>query len=529
MALSAIILALSTIASSFLGFARDWLLSQKFGAGADLDAYFTAFRIPDFIFNVLIFGGLSVAFLPLFSDFYEKNKKQAWDFCNNLFNVFVLTVAAVCFAGFVFAPYLIHLIAPGFGQAQADKTVFLSRVLFLSPVIFAASAVMSGVLQYFNRFLAYSFAPLLYNFGIIFGILFLAPRWGITGVVLGVILGALSYFLIQLPAAVGAGFSYKFVFKIFDPALAKAFFLLLPRAFSVAAVQINISAALLIASTLAAGSITIYNFTSNIILLPVSILGVSFATAVFPAFSRLYAESKTRELADKFSQTFCQLCFIAAPVVLLMFVLRDPIVEIVYRHGEFSRSAADLTAACIAILCAGVLFNTPLQIIYRMFFALKDTVMPAIISFCMVALSVFLSFAFVDLIGRTGVFTQGLRAFFNLGPDSDIRILGLAMAFSAAYVFQFIMSIFLLWFKNSRLILGRKIAACLAKIIIAAFAMLLALNLIMSGIVIDNPFLKILVNGGLGLLIYFSVARIIRIEESNSYKSIFARLINRRE
>ncbi|MCX6758540.1 MAG: polysaccharide biosynthesis C-terminal domain-containing protein, partial [Candidatus Nealsonbacteria bacterium] len=317
---SAIILAFSTVASGLLGFLRDGLLSGKFGASSELDSYFAAFRIPDFIYGVLVYGGITVVFLPFFAEQYAKEKDKVWEFANNVLNVFlafVIVIAAVCL---VFAPALVRIMAPGFSGEQLDQTIFLTRVMLVSPILFGVSSVLSGILQYFNRFLAYGIAPLLYNLGIIAGIVFLTPVFGIAGVAYGVVLGAFFYCLVQLPAAVNAGFKYHFVFHPFDPIFTRAFFLMLPRVFSVAAIQLEYVVNLFIASGLAAGSVTIFNFTNNIYILPVSAIGVSFAMAAFPVFSKLFAESNFAELGRKFSSTFRQVAFIVIPSLSFLFV-----------------------------------------------------------------------------------------------------------------------------------------------------------------------------------------------------------------
>ena len=143
--LAALILATSSLVSRFLGVARNWLLASKFGAGSDLDIYFAAFKIPDFVYNILILGGVSVAFLPLFSEYFSRNKKEAWDFCLNCFNVFLFLLVFLCLVLFIFTPSLVKLIAPGFTDEGLEKTVILTRIMFFSPVLLGLSSIFSGV------------------------------------------------------------------------------------------------------------------------------------------------------------------------------------------------------------------------------------------------------------------------------------------------------------------------------------------------------------------------------------------------
>ena len=174
------ILALSALISRVLGVVRDWLLAKTFGAGPELDVYFAAFRIPDLVYNILIAGGVIVAFLPLFSEYFSKgNKEDAWRFTNNTLNIFLFFLIFLCLILFIFASPLIKLITPGFDPEQLQKTIFLTRLMFLSPIFLGLSSIFSGILQYFNRFLIYGLCPILYNLGIIFGVLFLAPPLGV--------------------------------------------------------------------------------------------------------------------------------------------------------------------------------------------------------------------------------------------------------------------------------------------------------------------------------------------------------------
>ena len=514
---SAIILAFSTVASGLLGFLRDGLLSGKFGASSELDSYFAAFRIPDFIYGVLVYGGITVVFLPFFAEQYAKEKDKVWEFANNVLNVFlafVIVIAAVCL---VFAPALVRIMAPGFSGEQLDQTIFLTRVMLVSPILFGVSSVLSGILQYFNRFLAYGIAPLLYNLGIIAGIVFLTPVFGIAGVAYGVVLGAFFYCLVQLPAAVNAGFKYRFVFRPLDPIFTKAFFLMLPRVFSVAAIQLEYVVNLFIASGLAAGSVTIFNFTNNIYILPVSAIGVSFAMAAFPVFSKLFAESNFSELGRKFSSTFRQVAFIVIPSSFLMWLLRDSIIGFIYLHGRFSSEAALLMSASVAIMCVVILFYSEIQVIYRMFFSLKDTITPTVITAVSVIATVFLSFLFVDLAGQNPL--EGiLKDLFGFNQLQDIRIIGLSLAFALAIFFQFLLAFFFLMRRDNRLVPAKEIALSTVKSILAGIVMAVAVYSAHAKIFFSQPFFDLAVYGVFGAVIYLAIATILRCREMEVLK-----------
>ncbi|MBI4217240.1 MAG: hypothetical protein HY603_00315, partial [Parcubacteria group bacterium] len=271
---SAFVLTASSLVSAFLGLVRNRLLGNQFGASGETDVYFAAFRIPDFIYGIVIMGGITVAFLPLFAEYASRGKEEAWEFVNNLLHVLLVVLGAFCAILAIFAPLLMELVAPGFGPEQKASAIALTRLLFLSPVLFGISSVLSGVLQYHNRFIAYALAPILYNLGIIAGIVFLAPSMGVLGVGVGVIGGAGLYFLIQLPSFFASGFVWKFAFRPKDPSIAKVLRLALPRIPGAMGYQFNAIVMTSLASMLSAGSITVFAFANDLQSFPINLIGV---------------------------------------------------------------------------------------------------------------------------------------------------------------------------------------------------------------------------------------------------------------
>ena len=478
---SAIILVLSSVASRLLGVWRDWLLTSRFGASSDLDVYFAAFRIPDLIYNILVFGGIIVAFLPLFSDYYAKNKNEAWRFANNTLNIFFAFLVLLSAVLFIFTPQLVSLIAPGFLPEQLAKTAFLSRLMFLSPIIFGIASIFSGILQYFGRFLAYSLAALLYNLGIIAGILFLAPSMGITGVAVGVVIGALLYLFIQIIPAIKCGFCYQPVFNLNEPSLRQALKLILPRTAGVAANQINLIAPTIIGSTLAIGSITIFNLANNIYSLPVGIIGVSWATAAFSPFSKYFAQNEIEKLAQKFSQICGQVAYFVIPASFLMFVLRRQIVDLLYYHGQFDAIAAALTAGSLGIFCLGIYFSAIMPVFFRLFFAIRNTFLPTLTTVIAVALNIFLNYYFVVSLsgGNLADFIKNILGLVNI---NDISVLGLALAYTAANAAQFLLLVVFLWQKNKTLLRAKEIGASFLKVFIAGIFSAFAVYLVIGNL-----------------------------------------------
>jgi putative peptidoglycan lipid II flippase len=215
--MAALILGIASLGSALLGFFRDRLLAGQFGAGDDLDIYYTAFRIPDFVNMVLIMGAISAAIIPIFTFYWAKDKEDAKEFIINFLHLLLFVFVIISFFLFIFAPQLISLIAPGFEAEKKELTVLLTRIMFLSPILLGTSNIISGVLQVFSRFLVTALAPIMYNLGIIFGLLFFVPRIGLMGLAWGVVLGGFLHLCIQLPVFLSLGFKPQKISRIFHP------------------------------------------------------------------------------------------------------------------------------------------------------------------------------------------------------------------------------------------------------------------------------------------------------------------------
>ena len=433
----ALIIGTSYFISAILGLIRDRLLVGHFGAGLELDVYFAAFRIPDFVYNILILGGLIVAFLPLFAEYFSRNKNEVWQMANYVLNAFLIFLISISFIFFLLAPWLIKWIFPGFGEEHYKLAVPLIRLLFLSPIFFGISNLLSGILQYFHRFFIYSLTPILYNLGIIFGILFLAPYFGIFGAGLGVVFGAFLHMAIQIPTARNCGFSYKFLFDFKYPALKRIFKLMVPRVFGVAAQQINLIIITAIASTITSGSIAIFSISNNFQSLPVGIIGASFAVAIFPTLSRFFAENQKKEFLENFSSIFRQILFFIIPISILIFLLRNPIIEILYLTGKFGLEDVKLTSACLGAFAFSIFAQSLIPLLSRAFFSLQDTKTPTLITFWAVFLNIILAFSFIWLLKSPNIFSNFLIDFFSLLRNENTPLLGLPLAFSISAIFQF--------------------------------------------------------------------------------------------
>ena len=265
---AAILLGAASFVSRVVGLFRDRLFAHLFGAGDVLDAYYTAFRIPDLFYNFIIVGAISASFIPAFLAIRARSASAAWRFVNRLVTMIGLATTLLGVAGMMAAPALIHL-APDSSRKIA-LTVTLTRILFLSPLILGVSSIVGGVLQSYKNFLVYATAPIVYNVGIILGAVIFVPRYGLTGLAIGVILGALLHLAIQLPSLYGHGFRFRPTLALRDETIKKVGVHFLPRAMSLAMAELNIIGITFLASRLGSGSIAAFQFANNLMYLPVT-------------------------------------------------------------------------------------------------------------------------------------------------------------------------------------------------------------------------------------------------------------------
>ena len=526
-AMAAGLLMVSSFISGILGLIRNGLLSWRFGAGETTDIYLAAFRIPDFLYGVLIMGGITAVFLPIFSESLERNKKEAWEFTSNLLNILLAALAILSVIAFLFAPILIQLVAPGFSLDQRDVAASLTRLMLLSPIFLGISSIFSGVLQYFGKFAAYALAPILYNIGIIIGILFLVPLFGIWGLGLGVVGGALLHLLVQVPAAVKLGFHWEPLFHIQHPLISKVFRLALPRTIAAAGFHINLIVITALASIISTGSITIFNYANDIQHLPIGLIGASFAIAGFPALSRFFAEQNIERFRTAFLHTFRQIAFLVVPVSLMLFLLRAQIVRLVYGAGDkFTWDDTRLTAAVLGIFAFGILFQAFIPFLARTFFSTQNTKTPTIISIATVILNILLAIVFLKIFSSINVFTEVFISFLKLEGIADIRVLALPLALAISGIFQFLLLILFLR-KYIRDMLEREMVTSLLKTGISAIILVSVTYVLLQlygGIfalrTYGEVFWQLVIASFGGGAVYFGVAFFLRSTEMSSIWSV---------
>lgn len=400
------VLAVASLVSRVFGLLRDRTLAAHFGAGDVTDAYFAAFKIPDLIFNLLILGALSSAFIPIFTEYLHRNgddKSEAWGIVNSLINIGIVILAVVLLLAAIFAPALAGMVAPGFYEQKQDLVISLMRVMLLSPLFFGISNLAGGILNSFKNYVAYAVAPILYNLGIIAGVIWLVPRFGNIGLAYGVVLGAFLHMLIQLPGVFSYGYRYKFHWNWRHPALIKMAWLMLPRTLGIAVAQLNVVINTVIASTLAVGSVAVLNWADNLQGLPIGIFGISFAVAVFPVLAEKYSLKKLDEFSADFVRVFKQILFFIIPTMVLYWLLRAQIVRLVLGSGQFGWEETRFTISVLAFMTFGMIAQATIPLLARSFYALQDTKTPLMTSAVALIVNVGMAFWLIPQLQVVGL------------------------------------------------------------------------------------------------------------------------------
>lgn len=436
---AAIILGGTSLASKILGVLRNRILAGLFGAGDVLDSYYTAFRFPDLIFNLVVLGALSAGFIPIFAELLERRKRNdrdvesvkdvkseigPWEFTAGVFNLTLVVLAVLSLFFVVFADKIIPLMAPGFSPAKQAMTVTLSRWMALSPILLGISAVFSGILQTYRYFFIYSLAPLFYNLGIIAGAWFLTPIFGPVGLAFGVVAGAFLHMCVQMPPSIALGFRFSRFFHLKDEAIRKIGKLMVPRVLSLAVSQFNFLAMTFIGSILASGSIAIFNFANDIQSFPLGLFSISLAIAAFPTLSALAAAQDKENFRRSFQKTASLILFLTVPAALLLLLLRAQIVRVLLGWGQFDWSDTIGTADAVAFFSLSLFAQGLLPLLTRAFYALQDTLRPFLISLFSSLVNIVLA-----LYLRHSMGVSGLALAFSVGAVLNTALLWIFLRF----------------------------------------------------------------------------------------------------
>ncbi|MGI6036742.1 MAG: murein biosynthesis integral membrane protein MurJ [Limnochordia bacterium] len=485
--------------SRVLGFVRERAIAEVFGRTGETDAFFAAFAIPDLMYYILVGGALGAAFIPVFTSYLAQDREgEGWYVASTFINVTVILLISFTLLGMIFAPGLAPLVAYQFSGEQLELLVFLMRVMFPAVLFTALAGLTIGILQSYQYFLTPALGPIVYNVAIIGSAYLLGPRLGITGMAVGVVIGAVGNFVLQLPAAWGRNGGYRPIIDIHHEGIRRMLSLMLPALVGLSIGQINLIISQNLASGLT-GGITALRLANRLMQFPLGVFAMGISTALFPSLTRLAATERWDEFKSNFSLAIRTVFMITIPSGVGLLALRVPIVRLLFQSGQFTAQDTQATAFALLFYSFGLFAQGGIQLTTKAFYSLQDARTPVKIGLLNILFNTLLSIFFLQFTG--------------LGHG------GLALAFSLTSIINLAASLYLLRNKLGG-IGGPLILKTMAKSALAAavmgFGAYYAGEYI--GLVVDlqrTAGRLIQVGGGIavGVLLYAVLIFLLRMEE----------------
>jgi putative peptidoglycan lipid II flippase len=400
----AILLSVLSLGYFATGVIRNRVFANTYGAGAELDAYNAAFRIPEIALDVLVAAGLTAPFVPIYSRLrHDDGDEPANDFGRTVLTGAVGLMAVASIAIFVAAPWLAGVVAEGFDPATQDLYVELLRINCLAQVMFAASIALGEVLVAHRRFLFYALAPILYTTGIILGTVLFAGRFGIVASAWGAVAGATAHLAIRAIGTTRTSFRIRPGFAIRTAAFREFLRLMVPRMFSVAIDPLTVTYFTRVAAGLGVGAVSALNFGLDYQVLPVSLIGVSFSLAVFPLLSAAYADGDRSTFGSILGRNLATIGILTAVAAVALFVLSGPLVHVLLGGGKFTAEDVAVTSAVVAAFALSVPFDALAYPLSRGLYATHDTLRQVLASFAGLAAVVAATTLLVPEFGILGI------------------------------------------------------------------------------------------------------------------------------
>jgi putative peptidoglycan lipid II flippase len=386
------------------GLVRNVIIARKFGIGADLDAYYAAFKLPDLLFTIVAGGALATAFIPVFSDFLaDEDSEGAWRLASAITNLVVLAVSALAALAALISPWLVHYLTPGFDAAQQAETVALMRLVLISTLIFGVSAVQSSVLHGYKHFLLPAIAPVLYPLGVAAGAIWLSPLWGVRGLAVGAVIGAFLHLAVKAPALVHFGFHWWPVLDLRTSAVRRVLVLMGPRVLDLGVFHLTLLATTNLASRLGTGSVSALEWGWDAMQLPETIIGTAFGLVAFPTLADLAARGDVPGLRSTLGETLRAVLTLTLPAAFGLILLGRPLLQLLYQRGAFDASATDAVYFALRFYALGLVGHACLELAARAFFAQQDTITPLLVATGSAAGNVTLGVLLMGPLGYAGL------------------------------------------------------------------------------------------------------------------------------
>ncbi len=435
--------------SQLLGLIRDRTLAHVVGAGPMLDIYYAAFRIPDFLYISVASLASVTVLMPFLVDKINadsEGKEKARKFINNIFSAYMLFMIVISIVVAIFIPYIANYIAPGFRDEQLSLLITTSRIMLLSPIFIGLSNLIGTITQLFKNFFIFSLSPIFYNIGILIGIIFIYPKFGVQGLAIGVVLGAVMHLSIQLPIIISHGFFPKIISKINWKEVLDVIKLSAPRTLTLSCNSLAFIALIAMASTIKEGSISLFTFAYNLQSVPVGIIGISYSVAAFPVLVKSFSTKDIGAYTNYILNAARHIIFWSLPVIVLMIVLRAQIVRVVLGSNAFSWSDTRLTAASAALFVISLTSQSLVLLLVRGYYAASNTKKPLIINIFSSFMIIVFAYFFIYVLGSNSNLMSSLEMLLRVYGVPGTMMLALPLAYACGSILNF----FLIWFLFKR-------------------------------------------------------------------------------
>ncbi|MBY0309994.1 hypothetical protein K2Q16_02530 [Patescibacteria group bacterium] len=502
---AAYLLALFALGSQILAIVRDRTLTHTFGAGEELDLYYAAFRIPDLLY-VLFVSVLSVYVLLPFVDRARTSGGNAAGarVLGQFFSLFLYVYVVVAGALFLLAPLFIPWLFPGLTE-EADTLTLLTRILLVQPFLLGLSTLFGVITQAERRFVLYAISPLLYNLGIIFGVMVLYPYFELSGLVWGVVLGAAGHMLVQWPLVRKSELWFRFIPRIEWPLVREVLFVAVPRALTLSVHQLILIILVGVATTMTAGSVAVFQLAFNLQSVPLAIIGMSYSVAAFPMLAESFAKNDRVTFNAHVVSALRHIIFWSLPIVGLIIVLRAQLVRTLFGSGSFDWSDTRLTAAVLALFVLSLLGQSILLLIVRAFYAASKMFVPL----CVAAVGVVVTLGSALWLHSAYATSEGFRTrletLLRLSDVPGTEVLTLSLAFTLGVWAETII-LLILFIRGFEVQLGalwRQTLQAVCAALAGALAAYVTLNFIVDGVnqeTFIGIFLQGAVAGTVGLI-----------------------------
>jgi len=531
LARSTLIVMFAFGAAKVISLGQTVIIANVFGVGAEWDAFVSANRIPELIFTLIAGGALSHAFIPIFSSYLAREDYAGgWQLASRVINFIFSVTFAVSLIVFFMAPWLVeNVVSPGFDPIAQGQTAELMRILLVSTLIFSVSGICMGILQSYNHFLLPALAPIMFDVGLLFGVIVLLEPFGVHGIALGAVLGAAMHLGVQIPGLVHFKARWWAQLGLNDPTLWRVIRLMLPRVAGLGVFSLNFIVMTNIASRLGTGSVSALDWGWRLMQIPQTLIGTAMGVVIFPTLAALSEVGDERGKRAYMSGALRFILVASIPSAIGLIVIGQPLISLLER-GAFDASASALVYTTLRAFTLGLIVHSALEIVARSFYADKDTLTPLWAALIGAALNFGLAFLLSDVarVESKLLFNEAVRLFPQAGYLPDVgNVSGLALANSIGTGVEVGILLWILrrrWHGVQENVLARTIVKTLAASLIMALAVI-SIEFIWSAVGLANGRLvftigQIGVQTLVGILVFGAAAFIFRLEELQDLRHI---------